>query len=158
MSMRRVVTGHKDGRSYIASDGPVPPAPHWDDLWIVDADESYGHAPVPGDMTFEAPAGGFRWRVFNVPTDVQMKEMYEAATAAGRPAGDPNGWHKTNTLDLLYVVEGEITLQLEEESTALRPGDFIVQSGTNHAWHNYGDSPVKLLGVMRTLPGDAAGA
>jgi mannose-6-phosphate isomerase-like protein (cupin superfamily) len=152
MSMRRVVTGHKDGRSCIVSDGPLPPAPHWDELWIVDADEAYGREPEAGDMTFEAPAGGFRWRVFKVPTDAQMKQMYEEATAAGRPAGDPDGWHKTNTLDLMYVLEGEITLQLEDGETLLHEGDFIVQSGTNHAWHNYGDKPVRLLGIMRTLP------
>jgi mannose-6-phosphate isomerase-like protein (cupin superfamily) len=134
------------------SDGPVPSAPHWDDLWIVDADEDYGHAPGEQDMTFEASAGGFRWRVFKVPTDVEMRRMYEEAIAAGLDAGDGKGWHKTNTLDLLYVLEGEITLELEDDQVILQPGDLIVQCGTNHAWHNYGDKPVRLLGVMRTLP------
>jgi mannose-6-phosphate isomerase-like protein (cupin superfamily) len=150
--MRRVVTDNKDDRSYISSDEAVPENPHWDDLWVVDPAEAFGHAPDQGDLTFTAPAGGFRWRVFKVPTDVEMKRMYEEATAAGSPAPDPDGWHRTNTLDLMYVLEGEITLQLEDDKTVLRPGDLIVQRGTNHAWHNYGDKPVRLLGIMRTLP------
>jgi quercetin dioxygenase-like cupin family protein len=38
----------------------------------------------------------------------------------------------------LVVLEGEVTLELDEgELVNLRQGDYLVQNGTRHAWHNF---------------------
>jgi mannose-6-phosphate isomerase-like protein (cupin superfamily) len=150
--MRRVVTGTVDGLSTVVEDGTVVSADHWDDLWIVDADDDFGRAPEANDFTFTAPPGGLRWRIFKVPTEAQMKAMFAGQKKENPDAEDTKGYHQTNTVDLLFVLEGEITLELENGSAELHEGDLIVQRGTNHAWRNYGDKPVKLLGIMRTLP------
>jgi quercetin dioxygenase-like cupin family protein len=60
-------------------------------------------------------------------------------------------WH--DTLDLLWVIAGELTVGLEDgsEQTA-RPGDLIVQHGTNHYWRSGPDGAVVglvMLGATR---------
>ena len=49
---------------------------------------------------------------------------------------------------LLRVLEGEITLVLDDEEVLMRQGDFPVERGTNHAWANRSASPCKMLFVL----------
>jgi mannose-6-phosphate isomerase-like protein (cupin superfamily) len=44
--------------------------------------------------------------------------------------------HRTRTLDYVVVIEGELVLILDEREVILRPGDVVVQRGTDHAWEN----------------------
>jgi len=39
------------------------------------------------------------------------------------------------------VIEGEIVLVLDTQETVLRPGDVVIQRGTNHAWSNRSGKP-----------------
>ena len=64
-------------------------------------------------------------------------------------------FHITNTLDMIFVLEGDITLRMEDGEVLLHPGDCVVQRGTNHVWRNTNTTPVKLLGVMTALPPEA---
>ena len=48
---------------------------------------------------------------------------------------------KTQTLDLCFVLEGEITLVLDTEELQLEAGTSVVQRATNHAWSNRSDKP-----------------
>ena len=47
--------------------------------------------------------------------------------------------HRTKTLDYVVVIEGELTLLLEDSEVTLKPGSVVVQRGTNHAWENRSD-------------------
>jgi mannose-6-phosphate isomerase-like protein (cupin superfamily) len=47
--------------------------------------------------------------------------------------------HRTKTLDYVVVIEGELILLLDDSEVALKPGDVVVQRGTNHAWENRSD-------------------
>jgi mannose-6-phosphate isomerase-like protein (cupin superfamily) len=58
------------------------------------------------------------------------------------------GMHRTETIDLLVVVSGQVDLVLERESVRLRAGDCIVQRGTWHAWENPGVEPCVVAGMM----------
>ena len=58
--------------------------------------------------------------------------------------------HKSNTVDYAIILEGEITLLLDNEEVLLRQGDIVIQRGTNHAWVNNSD---KLCGVCFILMG-----
>jgi uncharacterized cupin superfamily protein len=51
---------------------------------------------------------------------------------------------KTRTLDFCLILEGEITLVLDNEEVALKAGDTVVQRGTNHAWSNRSDQPCRI--------------
>jgi uncharacterized cupin superfamily protein len=57
--------------------------------------------------------------------------------------------HRTETVDVGVVIEGETWLLLDDGSeTLVRPGDAVVQRGTNHAWANRSDRPVRMMFVM----------
>ena len=61
---------------------------------------------------------------------------------------EPPGYHLTNTIDYVLVLEGTVNLQLDQDSQALNVGDIVVQNGTRHAWVNNSGKPVRLLVIM----------
>lgn len=57
--------------------------------------------------------------------------------------------HKTDTLDVVVLVRGEVDLLLDDgEAQALKPGDVVVQRATNHAWVNHGSETALLVAVL----------
>ena len=48
--------------------------------------------------------------------------------------------HRTRTLDYVVLVEGELVLILDDGEVILKPGDVVVQRGTDHAWENRSDT------------------
>jgi mannose-6-phosphate isomerase-like protein (cupin superfamily) len=58
------------------------------------------------------------------------------------------GFHTTDTLDYIIVLEGEVVAMLEDSETVLRPGDVLIQRGTNHAWSNRSNRPCRMAAVM----------
>jgi hypothetical protein len=58
-----------------------------------------------------------------------------AATGVAHDAGARHpGFHKTNTIDYAIVLDGEIYAMMDVGETLLKPGDVLIQRGTNHAW------------------------
>ena len=47
--------------------------------------------------------------------------------------------HRTQTLDYVVMIEGELVLLLDDSEVTLKQGDVVVQRGTNHAWENRSD-------------------
>ena len=71
------------------------------------------------------------------------------------PTPEPSGWHRTNTIDLEYVISGEIDLFMEDASSVtLRQGDLNIQLGGNHQWWNRSSEPCVLLIVMIGVSSD----
>jgi naringenin degradation protein FdeH len=56
--------------------------------------------------------------------------------------------HRTESVDYAVVLEGEITMLLDDSEVHLKTGDVVIQRGTNHAWSNRSGSPVKMLYVL----------
>ena len=56
--------------------------------------------------------------------------------------------HKTETVDYIILLKGDVTLVLDEEEVNLKPFDVVVQRGTNHAWVNIGKEPALLIAVL----------
>jgi uncharacterized cupin superfamily protein len=48
--------------------------------------------------------------------------------------------HRTRTLDYVVMIEGELVLILDDSEVILKPGDVVVQRGTDHAWENRSDT------------------
>jgi len=46
------------------------------------------------------------------------------------------------------VLEGEITMLLDEGEVLLKAGDVLVQVGTNHAWSNRSKAPCVVAFVL----------
>lgn len=164
---RRVVVGlDRDGKSSVTDDDAAPLSstrPHGlvvTEMWRASPvptsltarpDESDGLLPPP-------PPEGVTVRVATFPPDssisVESAAAYERAAAdlyghdAGGPARRVPGMHRTDTVDVLTVVEGELWVVTETDEALLRAGDTIVQQGTWHAWQNRSDRACTVVSTM----------
>jgi len=56
--------------------------------------------------------------------------------------------HRTDTIDYLIVMSGEMEMELEIGNVHLTAGDVIVQRGTLHNWVNTGTEPCCVAAVL----------
>ena len=158
---RRVVTGFKDGRSTIIADGSPPtifdtPVFKTAEIWRTSALPA-DLRPVEttaGSVQLEPPAGGLLARfVYFPPQSETDGEDFGAALGemGGEAAHDEEGragMHTTDTLDVIYVVSGEVYAVMDDGEALLRAGDSLIQRGTSHAWEVRGDLPAVILAVQ----------
>lgn len=107
--------------------------------------------PFPNGMVF---------RALEIPPDTANKAQHVAALkklnveVAQKHAPSPEdlarhpSMHRTDTLDCITCVTGEIHLVTDVDDVIMRPGDSVVIRGTNHAWSNLSDKPALLVGCM----------
>jgi quercetin dioxygenase-like cupin family protein len=62
--------------------------------------------------------------------------------------GAHGAMHRTDTLDYVIAIEGEVEMLLDDSSVTLRAGDVLVQQGTIHAWTNRTDRHARLAIVL----------
>ncbi len=149
--IRRIVTGHNaDGQAIIVSDETCPHVHAimdrtdfgWTELWTtaVPADNAEPGDAVVGRPALQPPPGGLTFRVVEFPPDRNFK----AATVAG----DKSMFHKTRSVDFAIVLSGEIWGVVDDGEALMRPGDIMVQRGTNHDWQNRSDQPARVAFVL----------
>ena len=138
---RRIVTGHDEsGKSVVVSDGPIPKTldigtAAFHELWIT------AQTPVP--IAASEPEPTDRPVRTPPPAGGVIVRFTEMAPGAESPM------HRTETLDVGVVLEGETWLLLDDGSeTPVGVGDAVVQRGTNHAWANRSDSSVRMVFVL----------
>jgi mannose-6-phosphate isomerase-like protein (cupin superfamily) len=158
---KRIVTGHnEEGKSIVAYDGPPK---NQFQLWVTDkapADNDDKNDAADRRIRLEPPSNGSKFSFFQVfPEDPSKSiEDIEKETAMGfgaidakhcRPdtTKDPR-MHKTKTVDYIILLEGQVTLILDEEEVDLKPFDVVIQRGTNHAWINRGSTPALLAAIL----------
>ena len=56
--------------------------------------------------------------------------------------------HRTETIDYVLVLSGEIDMETDDSTIKLRAGDVLVQRGTNHAWINRGTEPARVAFIL----------
>jgi len=56
--------------------------------------------------------------------------------------------HRTETIDYIVMLSGEIDMDMDQSTVKLRAGDIMVQRGTNHAWVNRSSEPARLAIVL----------
>ncbi len=56
--------------------------------------------------------------------------------------------HRTDSIDYIVVISGEIDMELDDSRVHLRAGDVMVQRGTIHNWINRGTEPCVLAVVL----------
>jgi mannose-6-phosphate isomerase-like protein (cupin superfamily) len=154
-NVRRVVTGlDEQGRSVVISDSAVSPLTAravpgyaWHRLWSFDAQPVVPNdgRPMPAPAHFPPP-DGVRFIVFTVPPRTTAAAGSTGPEAAqeleekfpGRAAhmeSDQTGLHTTATIDLIFILSGEVSLELDDgKEVHLRAGDTVVQNGVRHAW------------------------
>jgi quercetin dioxygenase-like cupin family protein len=76
-------------------------------------------------------------------TEVRQKHLPSAADLQRHPT-----MHRTDTLDCLTCVRGEIYLVTDTDEVRLQRGDTAIIRGVNHAWSNRSTEPCLLVGTM----------
>lgn len=167
-TVRRVVTGHTpEGRSRFLMDGPARnvmemksmPGLALTDLW----ETTRAPASNAGDVDaarrpvrLEPPRGGTIVRIVEFPPDSAWRnsadareafESIQAGHAQDKSSSDPM-MHKTNTVDYIIVLRGEIFAIMDTGETLLRAGDVLIQRGTNHSWSVRGTEPCIVAAVL----------
>ena len=165
---RRIVTGQTPaGRSTVIFDGTVPEGlvPHDRYVWTTrntPADNSGSSDAAQAPPRLEPEANGSVFRVVEFPPEsalahlsAEQKESFFRDLFAGMGASHCRvdtsrspGMHRTSTLDYAVVLRGEVTLLLDEGEATLKPGDLVVQRGTNHDWVVRGKEPALIAFVM----------
>lgn len=64
------------------------------------------------------------------------------------PPGNSGTMHRTETLDYVIVLEGEIDMDMDGSSVHLVAGDVLIQRGTNHAWMNRSAANCRVAFVL----------
>jgi quercetin dioxygenase-like cupin family protein len=141
--IRRVVTGHDDARVAKV---------------LIDAPASNAKYPSPGTVstliwtTDSAPAG---IPAGEAPEDMGARIVGTAPPAKGTrfavidfPPGNPPHMHRTETIDYVIVLEGEIDMDMDQSTVRLKAGDVMVQRGTNHAWANRSSARARVAFVL----------
>lgn len=174
-AIRRIITGHDaGGHAIIQDDGP--PAriqkiggahgPVFYEIWNTREtpariDRTSGEPPEAG-ISLAPPKNGTRIRVLDIaPDDTSLETMTpeearahfaevgatEASSHVG--AGSRHAFmHRTETVDYGILLEGELTLIMDVGETVIRPGDIVIQRGTNHGWANRSGKPCRIVFVL----------
>jgi quercetin dioxygenase-like cupin family protein len=56
--------------------------------------------------------------------------------------------HRTDSIDYIVVISGEIDMELDDSVVRLKAGDVMVQRGTIHNWVNRGAAPCVLAVIL----------
>ena len=164
--VRRIVTGHDaEGRAVILADGPTSRI--FDDLgedglvfqeiWHTTEtpaliDRARREADETG-LVLAPPPGGVRIRVVDIPPEADggdIDAVFENIAAADAKVDSDRhrSFHRTETIDFGIVLAGEIVLIMDEGETTVRPGEIVVQRGTNHGWMNRTDQPCRIAFIL----------
>jgi naringenin degradation protein FdeH len=141
--IRRIVTGHDENNvAKVLLDEPATNAKF----------------PQPGLVstmmwcTDSAPA---KVPVGEKPEDMGARILGTAPPPKGSrfaiidfPPGNEAHTHRTETIDYVIVIEGEIDMDLDDSTVTMKAGDVMIQRGTNHAWANRSDKRARVAFVL----------
>lgn len=169
----RTVTGHDaSGKAIVASHGPLPhvaeiaaiPGTVFHEVWCTQGAPvrvDNGADPTLGPLQLKPPSQGTRIRFVDIPPDTDdfLQRGADAMQSAFSQIGDTAAstvqtdsphplMHRTESVDYGIVIEGEMTLVLDDSEVLLQPGSVVVQRGTNHAWANRSGRPCRMLFVL----------
>lgn len=170
--IHRVVTGHDaDGKAIVVINGRLPtirelqavPGMIFHEVWETQgmpAPVDNRADPTTGPLMHGPPKHGTRIRFVDLPpdtdylaeVDARMKALFEEVNNVEGLTTKANSlhpmMHRTEAIDYGIVIEGEITLVLDDSEVKLKPGAVVVQRGTNHAWANRSGKVSRMLFIQ----------
>ena len=171
--VRRVITGHDgDGKAVVVTDDVAfnvtrpknRPGVALHQIWATEEAPARlaGNAETTDRvLALEPSAAGSIFRIIEFPPEagwignVDRGAARRAFASMGAehavdPSVDPPHplMHKTETIDYLVVLSGEVYLVLDDSEVLLTAGDTVVQRGTNHAWSNRSTDVCRLAAVL----------
>jgi quercetin dioxygenase-like cupin family protein len=139
--IRRIVTGHDaSGKAIVISDGAATNTKYPDDkvtstlMWVTE--QAPSNLLNDGDagarkIGTAPPVGGTRFAVLDL-----------------LPGNEFHGQHRTDTVDYVICLFGEVDMALDDEVVSMEAGDVMIQRGTNHAWMNRSNAPARIAFVL----------
>jgi len=181
-AVRRVVTGHDDeGKAIILYDGAAPNSfespnipgfgatvPWWTQAKGIDHVSDEDLATADSEIPSFPAEGETILRIADFPPDAVYPDDAESlifteldgqeeAQAGNEHNNSDHFWfHRTDSLDYAVVLEGEITLLVDDGEATLTAGDVVVQRATSHAWSNRTDKTARMLFVLIGTPPQSA--
>ncbi len=139
-AIRRIVTGNnEEGEAVIISDG------HATNFRQHGARRStliWATKETPANFLDLDDAG--QWNLGTPPPPGGTRFcVIESAPGATYPA-----MHRTDTVDYVICLKGEIAMDLDNSTVEMKAGDVLVQLGTNHGWRNEKDEPAVVAFVL----------
>ncbi|MEK9683639.1 MAG: cupin domain-containing protein [Rhodospirillaceae bacterium] len=178
VGIRRIVTGHdENGKAIIIADGPTPgvkttpnrPGVIFHNMWTTTSAPARYDEPTEAtsvDLPLPPPKNGTTFRLIEFPPESQVEQVdEETAKKAFQEYGadgalqhgdddDSNAknrhsfMHRTETVDYAICLSGEMTMLLDDSEVIMKPGDVMIQRGTNHAWANKGTEYCTMAFVL----------
>ena len=167
--MRRIVTGHdENGKSILTLDGPPARSIGEEvgglyELWNTDGESVKSTDNIDradSEILLCPPKNGTKFRYFQInplPEGIPKEVMDQIAHENFSQVGAANtrvdterhpAMHKTETIDYIIILKGDVTLLVDNDEVDLHPHDVVIQRGTNHAWVNKGTEPALLIAVL----------
>jgi hypothetical protein len=163
--IRRVVTGHDEsGKAVILSDGECPNVIHFaagQDSIHVWLNENTPAAFSDDDPTnrykaLPPPPNGAAFRIVEFPpttperiAQLTRKDVFaDEKVGLGEKARTHPMMHRTDSVDYVVVMSGEIDMLMDDSEIHMKQGDVMVQQGTNHAWVNRSGKPCVVAFAM----------
>lgn len=171
---RRIVTGHDESdRGLITLDAPPervvqiggPGGPTFYEVWNTRETPALisrqSGEPAEDSLVLGPPAHGTRIRVIDFPPEddrirtltqseaaAKFDEMGDAGASRSNADASHPLMHRTETIDYAIVVDGELTMILDDAQTIVGAGDIVVQRGTSHAWANRSEANCRVVFVL----------
>lgn len=147
--VRRIVTAvDSAGKSFVQSDEQIE---DHGGIWVADPSEYQQWADgIPQETIFapaQPPAGGAIWALAEIEPNTENVGVSEETKGE---AIDEHGFHSTRTVDFILVLEGTLTLELDQEKVDASAGDTIVLQAGRHAWRNLTSSTVRFIDVVHS--------
>jgi quercetin dioxygenase-like cupin family protein len=141
--IRRVITGH-DGNNVakVILEGPAANTKRPRDgvsstlMWCSDQ--------MPTDIAVGANVEDMGARILGTAPPANGSRFIVMEFAPGIASE----MHRTETIDYIVMLSGEIEMDMDDSTVKLRAGDIMVQRGTNHAWVNRSTAPARLAIVL----------
>jgi len=142
--IRRFVTGHDgDNTAKVIMAGPATNAKGRGEgaaistlIWSTDR--------TPADIAIGESVEDFGARILGTAPPVNGSRF----AVIDFPPGNVPHMHRTETIDYVIVLEGEIEMDMDTSTVKLKAGDVMVQRGTNHAWANRSDKRARVAFVL----------
>ena len=139
LQVRRVVTGHdKSGRAVVKIDeagknvASTRPGATGCIVWTTES--------FPANNTGDTDEG-----LRKVGMTLKNGTVFRVVEFA--PGVGPRN-HRTDSIDYVVVMSGEIDMELDDSVVHLRAGDVLVQRGTIHNWVNRGAKPCVIAAIL----------
>ncbi|WCN13509.1 cupin domain-containing protein [Marinomonas mediterranea] len=170
----RVITGHdEEGNAIIVENGPIPttmdfdaiPGTKFHEIWnttetpsVINLDDQ---DPTLGPVVLSPPKNGTRIRFVDIPPDTEefltqgkdkMEGVFSSIGSSEFSTVKENSphplMHRTESVDYGIVLEGELTLIVDDGEALLKPGSVVIQRGTNHAWANKSNKMCRIVFIL----------